>query len=110
MCRISCPPFNASHSCADISPKNGWGNLSSVPSTDLQSGTAIGVEIVEGRLVIEIPSPASTPEALEIVDLRGRVIHSAVVVPDAGHSVSEPGITAALVEAMDRFKTRQAAA
>ena len=28
------------------------------------------------------------------------------VVPDAGHSVSEPGIASALVEAMDRFKMR----
>jgi proline iminopeptidase len=27
-----------------------------------------------------------------------------VIVPDAGHSVSEPGITSALVEATDRFK------
>ena len=27
-----------------------------------------------------------------------------VVVPDAGHSVSEPGITSALVEAMESFK------
>ncbi len=27
-----------------------------------------------------------------------------IVVPDAGHSVSEPGITSALVEAMDSFK------
>ncbi len=27
-----------------------------------------------------------------------------IVVPDAGHSVSEPGITSALVEAMDNFK------
>jgi proline iminopeptidase len=33
-----------------------------------------------------------------------------IVVPDAGHSVSEKGITSALVEAMDRFKTRSAAA
>jgi len=32
-----------------------------------------------------------------------------VLVPDAGHSVSEPGITSALVEAMDRFKTKAAA-
>lgn len=29
-----------------------------------------------------------------------------VVVPDAGHSVSEKGITSALVEAMDKFKSR----
>ncbi len=27
-----------------------------------------------------------------------------IVVPDAGHSVSEPGITAALVDAMDKFR------
>ncbi|MEO6051508.1 MAG: prolyl aminopeptidase, partial [Pyrinomonadaceae bacterium] len=27
-----------------------------------------------------------------------------IVVSDAGHSVSEKGITSALVEAMDRFK------
>ena len=27
-----------------------------------------------------------------------------IIVPDAGHSISEPGITAALVDAMDRFK------
>lgn len=32
------------------------------------------------------------------------------VVPDAGHSVSEPGITSALVEAMDRFKVRHLSA
>jgi proline iminopeptidase len=32
-----------------------------------------------------------------------------IVVPDAGHSVSEKGITSALVEAMDKFKTRAAA-
>jgi len=32
-----------------------------------------------------------------------------VLVPNAGHSVSEAGITSALVEAMDRFKTRAAA-
>jgi len=31
-----------------------------------------------------------------------------IVVPDAGHSVSEKGITSALVEAMDRFKMRDA--
>ena len=31
-----------------------------------------------------------------------------IVVPDAGHSVSEKGITSALVEAMDRFKTLRA--
>ena len=29
-----------------------------------------------------------------------------IVVPDAGHSVSEPGISSALVGAMDRFKSR----
>ncbi len=29
-----------------------------------------------------------------------------IVVPDAGHSVSEPGISSALVDAMDRFATR----
>jgi proline iminopeptidase len=29
-----------------------------------------------------------------------------IVVPDSGHSVSEKGITAALVDAMDRFKTQ----
>jgi proline iminopeptidase len=31
-----------------------------------------------------------------------------IVVPDAGHSVSEKGITSALVEAMDRYKMRDA--
>jgi proline iminopeptidase len=29
-----------------------------------------------------------------------------IVVPDAGHSVSEKGITSALVEAMDKFKEK----
>ena len=29
-----------------------------------------------------------------------------IVVPDAGHSVSEKGITAALVDAMDRFRDK----
>ena len=29
-----------------------------------------------------------------------------IVIPDAGHSVSEPGITAALVDAMDNFKDK----
>jgi proline iminopeptidase len=29
-----------------------------------------------------------------------------IVVPDAGHSVSEKRITAALVDAMDRFKNK----
>ena len=29
-----------------------------------------------------------------------------IVVPDAGHSVSEKGISSALVEVMDRFKTK----
>ncbi|HMS11425.1 MAG TPA: alpha/beta hydrolase, partial [Pyrinomonadaceae bacterium] len=28
-----------------------------------------------------------------------------IVVPDSGHSVSEKGITAALIDAMDRFRT-----
>jgi proline iminopeptidase len=32
-----------------------------------------------------------------------------LLVPDAGHSVSEKGITAALVDAMDRFKAKGAA-
>jgi proline iminopeptidase len=32
-----------------------------------------------------------------------------ILVPDAGHSVSEKGITSALVDAMDRFKSRAAA-
>jgi len=32
-----------------------------------------------------------------------------VLVPDAGHSVSEKGITSALVDAMDRFKAKRAA-
>jgi proline iminopeptidase len=31
-----------------------------------------------------------------------------IVVPDAGHSVSEKGISSALIEAMDRFKVREA--
>ncbi|MGI8555118.1 MAG: prolyl aminopeptidase [Pyrinomonadaceae bacterium] len=31
-----------------------------------------------------------------------------IIVPDAGHSVSEPGITAALVETMDKFKNSDA--
>ena len=30
-----------------------------------------------------------------------------VVVPDAGHSAWEPGISAALVRATERFKTRR---
>lgn len=30
-----------------------------------------------------------------------------VVVPDAGHSVSEPGISAALVDAMDKFRDKE---
>ena len=30
-----------------------------------------------------------------------------IVVPDAGHSVSEKGITSALVDAMDRFKAKR---
>ena len=30
-----------------------------------------------------------------------------IVVPDAGHSVSEKGITSALVDAMDRLKSEQ---
>jgi proline iminopeptidase len=33
-----------------------------------------------------------------------------VVVPDSGHSVSEKGITAALVDAMDRFRDKDKAA
>jgi proline iminopeptidase, Neisseria-type subfamily len=33
-----------------------------------------------------------------------------IVVPDAGHSVSEPGITSALVETMDKIRDKHAAA
>ena len=31
-----------------------------------------------------------------------------IIVPDAGHSVSEPGISSALVEAMDKIKVANA--
>lgn len=56
--------------------------------------------IVQGRydVVCPITSAWDLHKALPDAEL--------IVVPDAGHSVSEPGITSALVTAMDRFKTR----
>jgi|ERR1035437_9537694 proline iminopeptidase len=54
--------------------------------------------IVQGRydVVCPIASAWELHKALPEAEL--------IVVPDAGHSVSEPGITSALVEAMDKFK------
>ncbi len=54
--------------------------------------------IVQGRYDVVCPMASAWDlhKALPEADL--------TVVPDAGHSVSEPGITSALVEAMDRFK------
>jgi proline iminopeptidase len=58
----------------------------------------IPVVIVQGRydVVCPITSAWELHRALPEAEF--------IVVPDAGHSVSEPGITSALVEAMDAFK------
>ncbi|MFM9904672.1 MAG: prolyl aminopeptidase [Pyrinomonadaceae bacterium] len=58
------------------------------------------VVIVQGRydVVCPISSAWELYKAMPEAEL--------IVVPDAGHSVSEPGITSALVEAMDRFRSQ----
>jgi len=58
--------------------------------------------IVQGRydVVCPITSAWDLHNALPEAEL--------IVVPDAGHSVSEPGITSALVETMDRLRTTTA--
>ncbi len=54
--------------------------------------------IVQGRYDVVCPATSAWElhRAFPEADLQ--------IVPDAGHSISEPGITAALVEAMDKFK------
>ncbi|MBA2621501.1 MAG: prolyl aminopeptidase [Acidobacteria bacterium] len=54
--------------------------------------------IVQGRYDVVCPATSAWElhKAFPEADLQ--------IVPDAGHSISEPGITAALVEAMDKFK------
>jgi proline iminopeptidase len=58
--------------------------------------------IVQGRYDVVCPMTSAWElhKALPEAEL--------VVVSDAGHSVSEKGITSALVEAMDRFKAKHA--
>ena len=55
--------------------------------------------IVQGRydVVCPITSAWDLHKAMPEAEL--------VIVSDAGHSISEPGISSALVEAMERFKT-----
>ena len=56
------------------------------------------VVIVQGRYDVVCPMTSAWDlhRALPEAEL--------IVVPDSGHSVSEKGITSALVDAMDRFK------
>jgi proline iminopeptidase len=56
--------------------------------------------IVQGRY--DVVCPMASAWALHRALPRAEFI----VVPDSGHSVSEPGTTSALVEAMDKFKLR----
>ncbi|MBA3633557.1 MAG: prolyl aminopeptidase [Acidobacteria bacterium] len=55
--------------------------------------------IVQGRYDVVCPSVSAWElhKAFPEADLQ--------IIPDAGHSISEKGITAALVDAMDKFKT-----
>ncbi len=55
--------------------------------------------IVQGRYDVVCPATSAWDlhKAFPEADLQ--------IIPDAGHSISEPGITAALVEATDKFKT-----
>ena len=57
--------------------------------------------IVQGRydIVCPITSAWDLHKAMPEAEL--------IVVPDAGHSVSEKGISSALVDAMDRFRSRR---
>ncbi len=54
--------------------------------------------IVQGRYDVVCPATSAWElhKAFPEADLQ--------IIPDAGHSISEPGITAALVDAMDKFK------
>jgi proline iminopeptidase len=56
--------------------------------------------IVQGRY--DVVCPITSAWDLHLAFPEARLI----VVPDAGHSVSEKGITSALIEAMDRFKAK----
>ncbi len=55
--------------------------------------------IVQGRYDVVCPATSAWElhKAFPEADLQ--------IIPDAGHSISEPGITAALVDAMDKFRT-----
>lgn len=55
--------------------------------------------IVQGRYDVVCPTVSAWElhKAFPEAELR--------IIPDAGHSISEPGIAAALIEAMDKFKT-----
>ena len=59
---------------------------------------AIPAVIVQGRYDIVCPMMSAWELHQAWPEAEFRVIH------DAGHSVSEPGIASALVEAMDRFR------
>ena len=61
------------------------------------------VVIVQGRYDVVCPMTSAWELHKALPDAEF------ILVPDAGHSVSEKGITAALVDAMDRFKKRAAA-
>ena len=61
------------------------------------------VVIVQGRYDVVCPMTSAWELHKALPDAEF------ILVPDAGHSVSEKGISAALVDAMDRFKKRAAA-
>lgn len=61
------------------------------------------VVIVQGRYDVVCPMTSAWDLKKALPDAEF------VLVPDSGHSVSEKGITAALVEAMDRFKAKHKA-
>jgi proline iminopeptidase len=71
---------------------------------DLHRITHLPCTIVQGRY--DIVCPPVTADELA----RGWRGAEYIVVPDAGHSVREPGITRALVAAVDRMKARVGAA
>ena len=93
--------FASATSCSNLDLSPSFFPTDNYLLENIDKSRQIPTVIVQGRydVVCPITSAWDLHRALPEAEF--------IVVPDCGHSVSEKGITAALVDAMDRFRSRQ---